>query len=231
MLDITDFNVTVWLQKEMRGMLEEEIARACLVGDGRSVSSNDKINAQNIRPIWTDAELYTIAAQVSLPATATEDQKAKEFIRRCIKARKSYKGSGNPTLYTTDDMLTDCLLLTDSTGRDIYESIEKLATKLRVKEIVTVPVMENLTRTVDSKVRTLLGIMVNPVDYNIGTDRGCSMTMFNNFAINYNAEKYLMEIRCSCALTVTYSAIVLASVVSGVYLVLISRMKMLWSQD
>ena len=206
-IDITDFDVVAWLKSEMRLMLDEEIARAILVGDGRLSSSDDKINESNIRPIWTDEDLYTIKALVSVAAGADEDTKAKAFIRAAIKARKDYKGSGNPTLFTTEDVLTDCLLMEDGMGRIIYESPEKLANVLRVKEIVTVPVMENLTRTVDTKTHELMGIIVNLADYNVGADKGGAINMFDDFDIDYNQQKYLIETRCSGALIKPYSAI------------------------
>ena len=206
-IDITDFDVVAWLKSEMRLMLDEEIARAILVGDGRLSSSDDKINESNIRPIWTDEDLYTIKALVSVAAGADEDTKAKAFIRAAIKARKDYKGSGNPTLFTTEDVLTDCLLMEDGMGRIIYESPEKLANVLRVKEIVTVPVMENLTREVESKTRELMGIIVNLADYNVGADKGGAINMFDDFDIDYNQQKYLIETRCSGALIKPYSAI------------------------
>ncbi len=207
-VDITDFDVVAWLKSEMRMMLDEEIARAILVGDGRLSSSDDKINEQNIRPIWKDDDLYTIKAPVEVASNATSDQKAKEFIRTVIKARKNYKGSGEPTLYTTEDVLTDCLLMEDTTGRVIYDSVDKLATALRVKEIVTVPVMEGLSRT-DSEGNTLnlMGLIVNLADYNVGADKGGAVNMFDDFDIDYNAQKYLIETRCSGALIKPYSAI------------------------
>ncbi len=208
-VDITDFDVVAWLKSEMRVMLDEEIARAALVGDGRLSSSDDKINEQNIRPIWTDADLYTIKAPVTVAADATADQKAKAFIRAAIKSRKNYKGSGEPTLYTTEDVLTDCLLMEDTTGRVIYDSVSKLATALRVKEIVTVPVMENLSRVDDGTTYGLMGIIVNLMDYNIGADKGGAVNMFDDFDIDYNAQKYLIETRCSGALIKPYSAIAL----------------------
>ena len=208
-IDITDFDVVAWLKSEMRMMLDEEIARAALVGDGRLNSSDDKINEQNIRPIWTDADLYTIKAPVVVAANATADQKAKAFIRSAIKSRKNYKGSGEPTLYTTEDVLTDCLLMEDTTGRIIYDSVTKLATALRVKEIVTVPIMEDLSRTVEGKELGLMGIIVNLSDYNIGADKGGAVNMFDDFDIDYNAQKYLIETRCSGALIKPYSAIAL----------------------
>ena len=212
-IDIVDFDVVAWLKREMRVMLDEEIARAALVGDGRVSSSDDKIDPIHIRPIWTDDDFYTIKQTVSVASSDNESTIAKNFIKQCIKARKNYKGSGNPTLYTTEDMLTDMLLLEDTTGRVIYESTAKLATTLRVKEIITVPVMENLTRTDDqSKVHTLLGIIVNPYDYTIGADKGGAVNMFDDFDIDYNQQKYLIETRCSGALTLPYSAIAVEKV-------------------
>lgn len=209
-VDITDFDVVAWLKTEMRMMLDEEIARAVLVGDGRLSSSDDKINEQNIRPIWKDEDLYTVKAEVGAAATDTADKKAKEFIRSVIKSRKDYKGSGNPTLFTTEDVVTDCLLLEDSTGRIIYDSVEKLATALRVKEIVTVPVLEGLSRTNSGGDKfDLMGIVVNLVDYNIGADKGGAINMFDDFDIDYNQQKYLIETRCSGALVKPYSAIAL----------------------
>ena len=211
-IDITDFDVVAWLKSEMRLMLDEEIARAILVGDGRLSSSDDKINESNIRPIWTDEDLYTIKALVSVAAGADEDTKAKAFIRAAIKSRKEYKGSGNPTLFTTEDVLTDCLLMEDGMGRIIYDSPEKLANVLRVKEIVTVPVMENLTRTVDTKTHELMGLIVNLDDYNVGADKGGAINMFDDFDIDYNQQKYLIETRCSGALIKPYSAIAIEMV-------------------
>lgn len=205
-VDITDFDVVAWLKSEMRMMLDEELARAYLIGDGRLASSDDKINEQNIRPILKDEELYTIQATVSVQSSATEDDKAREFIRTAIKARKNYKGSGQPTLYTTEDILTDCLLLTDTTGRDLYTDVAQLAKKLRVKEIVTVPVMEGVN---GKNGGALMGIIVNLADYNVGADRGGAVNMFDDFDIDYNQQKYLIETRCSGALIKPYSAIAL----------------------
>ena len=210
MIDITDFDVVAWLKSEMRIMLDEEIARAVLVGDGRLASSDDKIKEDNIRPIWKDADLYTIKYTIDTTMSATGSEKAKAFIVGAIKARKDYRGSGEPTLFTTEDVVTDCLLLEDTTGRLIYDSIEKLATTLRVKEIVTVPVMEGLSRTnSNGDTCNLMGIIVNLADYNIGADKGGSINMFDDFDIDYNQQKYLIETRCSGALTKPYSAIAL----------------------
>ena len=210
-IDITDFDIITWLKSEMRQMLDEEIARAAIVGDGRLASSDDKINEQNIRPVWTDSDLFTIKAAFSVSAGATDDDKAKAFIRACIKSRKDYKGSGNPILFTTEDIVTNCLLLTDANGRDLYDSIDKLATKLRVRKIVTVPVMEGLTRTGtgddSSSKYELYGLIINPADYNMGADKGGAINMFDDFDIDYNQQKYLIETRCSGALIRPYSAI------------------------
>lgn len=218
-VDIVDFDVISWLKTEMRMMLDEEIARAILVGDGRLSSSDDKINEQNIRPIWTDADLYTIRTQNEVKADMTADDKAKAFIRSAVKARKNYKGSGSPALYTTEDMLTDCLLLEDKNGRVIYDSVDKLKATLRVRDIITVPVMEGLKRTGGSGDNTytgkdiaLTGIIVNLDDYNIGADKGGAVNMFDDFDIDYNAMKYLIETRCSGALIKPYSAIVIEEV-------------------
>ena len=205
-IDITDFDVIAWLKSEMRMMLDEEIARAILIGDGRLESSDDKISTQSIRPIASDADLYTVKKQVDVAHGATADDKAKAFIKAAIKARKDYKGSGDPTLYTTEDMLTDCLLLEDTMGHLLYESIAKLANVLRVKDIVTVPVMEGAK---GAKGGDLMGIIVNLTDYNVGADKGGAVNMFDDFDIDYNQQKYLIETRCSGALTKPYSAIAL----------------------
>ena len=215
-VDITTMDVVAWVKTEMRMMLDEEIARAILVGDGRLNSSDDKINPLNIRPIWTDEDLFTIKYGVTLAANATDDAKAKAIIRAAVKSRKDYRGSGNPVLFTTDDLLTDMLLLEDSTGRIIYDSEAKLATAMRVSKIVTVPVMENLTRTDDSnKTRTLAGIIVNLTDYNVGADKGGAVNMFDDFDIDYNGQKYLIETRCSGALTKPFSAIALETIAAS----------------
>ena len=206
-IDITDFDVIAWLKAEMRMMLDEEIARAILVGDGRLASSDDKISEDKIRPIWKDSDLYTVKAMIEAEPTANADDKAKAFIRAAIKSRKNYKGSGNPKLFTTEDVVTDCLLLEDNNGRRIYESVAALATALRVSEIVTVPVMEGLTRNGQSKKVELMGIIVNLNDYNVGADKGGAVNMFDDFDIDYNQQKYLIETRCSGALTKPYSAV------------------------
>lgn len=205
-IDITDFDVVAWLKSEMRMMLDEEIARAILIGDGRLGSSEDKINETNIRPVISDDDLYTIKKLVTVKTTATDDEKAKAFIRQAIKARKDYRGSGEPTLYTTEDVLTNCLLMEDTTGRVIYDTQEKLKNVLRVKDIVIVPVMENVN---GKNGKPLMGVIVNLADYNVGADKGGAVNMFDDFDIDYNQQKYLIETRCSGALIKPYSAITL----------------------
>lgn len=214
-IDIADFDVVAWIKGEMRFMLDEELARAILVGDGRDASDEDKIDELNVRPIWTDADLYTIKALLTLPASTTPDQKAKAFIRACVKARKTYKGSGQPTLFTTEDMLTDMLLLEDLNGRIIYDSESKLATALRVSKIVTVPVLEGLTREVSGVTHNLDGIIVNLNDYNVGADKGGAVNMFDDFDIDYNKYTYLIETRISGAMIKPFSAIAIESVVDN----------------
>lgn len=205
-VDITDFDVVAWLKSEMRMMLDEEIARAILLGDGRPTSSDDKINEQNIRPIVSDADLYTIKKQVDVAKGATDDVKAKALIKAAVKARKEYKGSGNPTLFTTEDMLTDCLLLEDGIGHRLYKNEGEVAAAMRVSNIVTVPVMEGVK---GPKGGDLMGVIVNLTDYNVGADKGGAVNMFDDFDIDYNQQKYLIETRCSGALTKPYSAIAL----------------------
>lgn len=203
-VDITDFDVVAWIKSEMRMMLNEEIARAILIGDGRLTSSDDKIPEDHIRPVAFDSELYTVPIEVTVAAQATDDDKAKAIIRSIIKGRKEYKGSGNPVMYTTEDVLTDMLLMEDKMGRVVYDSVTKLATALRVREIVTVPVMEGLK---DSQGNAVIAVIVNLADYNVGADRGGEVNMFDDFDIDYNAMKYLIETRCSGALTKPYSAL------------------------
>lgn len=202
-IDITDFDVVAWIKGEMRGQLDEELARAALIGDGRLTSEDDHISEDHIRPIYNDADLFTIKVGLNLTGTPTEDEIAKAFIRKVIRARKNYRGSGSPSLFTTEDMLTMMLLLEDDIGHTLYADEAALARKLRVKEIITVPVMEDFA--VDGK--NLLGIIVNMADYNFGADKGGAVNMFDDFDIDYNQQKYLIETRCSGALTVPYSAI------------------------
>ena len=208
-IDITDFDVVTWLKGEMRGQLNKELALAMLLGDGRNVSDDNKINEQNIRPIVSDDNLYTIKYEIKSGrdykntgnSASDNDSLYKGIIRGAIKSRKEYKGSGKPTFFTTEDILTDLLLIEDQNGRVIYDSIEKLATAMRVSKIVTVPEMESRT--------DIYGIIVNFNDYTAGADKGGHVGMFDDFDIDYNQMKYLMETRMSGALTVPYSAIVL----------------------
>ena len=213
LVDIVDFDVVSWIKQEMRMMLNEEIARAILVGDGRNSSSTDKINEQNIRPIWTDEDVYTVKASVKIQKATTDSEKAEAFIKACIKSRKSYKGTGNPDMFMSEDMLTDCLLLEDKNGRVIYETIEKLATALRVRRIIPVPIMEDLSRVSGANTHLLGGIYVNLTDYNVGADKGGAVSMFDDFDIDYNAQKYLIETRCSGALIKPYSAVAIEFVI------------------
>jgi hypothetical protein len=214
--DIIDFDVVAWIKAEMRIMLDEEIARAILVGDGRLPDDEDKIREANIRPIWNDDDLYSIKAAVEVAADADEDTIANAMIRKAIKARKDYKGSGNPVLYTTESQLADMLLLEDGIGRLKY-TLDTLKQALRVSNIVTVPVMENLVRTFTvteegqqvTKSRPLLGIIVNLRDYNVGADKGGAVNLFDDFDINFNQQIYLIETRCSGALVKPFSAIIL----------------------
>ena len=208
-VDITDFDVVAWIKEEMRFMLNEEIARAILIGDGRLASSDDKIKEDHIRPIVNDAALYTIQKSYDVK-DLTDSVRIKEFMRSAVKARKDYKGSGSPTLYTTEDMLTDMLLLEDNQGRLLFDSVEKIKAYLRVSDIVTVPPMENYSYEVDHKKCNLDGIIVNLNDYNVGADKGGAVSMFDDFDIDYNRQKYLIETRCSGALTKPYSAIAIS---------------------
>ena len=207
LIDITEFDAVANIKTEMRWMLNEELARAMLLGDGRSAASPDKIDETKIRPVWTDDDLFTIKKTLNVSATPSENEIASTFIRTAIKARKQYKGSGNPVLFTTEDMLSNMLLLTDEVGRDLYDSIDKLKTKLRVADIITVPVMENQHREDHGVEKTLLGIFVNFRDYNVGADKGGAISMFDDFDIDYNQQKYLIETRCSGALVKPFSAI------------------------
>ena len=206
-LDITDFDVVAFVKKEMRMMLEEEIARAILVGDGRLPDSDDKIMETHIRSIANEEELYAIHHNVVVEDKSDAEAKAKAMIRESLRARKDYKGSGEPTLFCSESVLTEMLLLEDANGRVIYDSVAKLATAMRVKEIVTVPVMEGAQNL--AKTKNVLGIIVNLRDYNVGADKGGQVSMFEDFDIDYNAQKYLIETRCSGALIKPFSAIVL----------------------
>lgn len=204
-IDITDFNVVSLIKQELRLKLDEEIARVILIGDGRSNVDNDKIDEECIRPIYNDEDLYTVKIDI----TGTGDIND-EIINEVIKNRKKYKGSGSPTLFTTEDVVSGFLLLKDNNGRRIYSSIGEIATLLRVNNIVTVPHMEGLVRT-DSKGKkyNVYGIIVNLRDYSVGTNAGGQVSMFDDFDIDYNQQKYLLETRLSGALTVPFSAMVI----------------------
>lgn len=208
-IDIVDFDVIAWIKGEMRGQLDEEIARAGLIGDGRLASDDDKISEDHIRPIATDVPLFTIRATVD--PGKNEQEMAKNFIVAAIKARKDYKGSGNPILFTTEDVLTAMLLIEDGIGHFLYESEQQLCTRLRVSRIITVEVMEGFhVDTTDFDQETgveLLGIIVNPADYSYGADKGGAVALFDDFDIDVNQMKYLIETRCSGALTKPFSAI------------------------
>lgn len=211
-LDITEFNILPWMKREVRMMLDEELARAFLIGDGRDPvdEANDKIDEECIRPIWKMEDLFTVKVAINVTDSTTAEERAKAFIKSCIKSRKNYKGSGNPDMFMSEDMLTDCLLIEDTNGRVIYDSVQKLAAALRVREIVPVPVMEGLTRTDDNqKTYELAGIYVNLKDYNVGTDKGGEINFFDDFDIDYNKQKYLMETRCSGTLVKPHSAVAL----------------------
>ena len=212
-LDITDFDVVAWLKSEMRLMLDEELARAYLVGDGRNALSNDKIDEDHIRPIWTDDDLFTIHYTIEVAADADEDTVASDTIRAAIKSRKDYKGSGNPVMFMDEAKIIDMLLLEDGIGNRKYKTRDELATACGVRKIVPVPIFENLSRTVvvdgQEQTRDLVGIIVNMGDYNVGADKGGAVEMFEDFDIDYNQEKYLIETRCSGALTKPFSAIAL----------------------
>lgn len=214
-IDITDFDVVAWIKSEMRVMLNEEIARAILIGDGRASDSEDKIQEQHIRPIITDVPLFNTKVPVTVKNDATDAEIAKTAIDSVILSRKNYKGSGSPILFTTEDWLAKMLLIEDGIGHKLYKSESELATTLRVSRIVTVELLENKTVPVDEKVGTstvttdkpLMGVIVNPTDYNVGADRGGSVELFDDFDIDYNQYIYLIETRISGALIKPYSAL------------------------
>lgn len=216
-IDITDFDVVAWQKREMRKQLDKELALAMLLGDGRNVSDEDKINEQNIRPIISDDDFYTIKYEVKKGRDYTQegnsysdnDSRTKGVIRAALRARKEYKGSGSPTFFTTEDLLADMLLIEDQNGRRIYANENDLATAMRVREIVTVPEMEQ------EAYKDIYGVIVNMNDYTAGADKGGSVNMFDDFDIDFNQMKYLMETRMSGALTVPYSAIVLKKEKAG----------------
>lgn len=203
-IDITSFDVIAWLKSEMRLKLNEEIARAILIGDGRPAASEDKVDENCIRPVFNDADLFTIKVQVSTTGLTAVEDKYKAAIKSILRSRKEYKGAGTPTLFTTEDALTEMLLLEDGIGHTLYADEAALARKLRVSNIVTVPQMEGMK---GAKGGNLFGIIVNLSDYTVGADKGGAVSMFDDFDIDFNAMKYLIETRCSGALTTPYSAI------------------------
>ena len=204
MVDITDFDVVAWLKVEMRGLLNEELARAILIGDGRDVAEEDKINEQNIRPIALDNDNVYIHRGIVNNDVDTDD-----LIDSIIRTRKYYKGTGTPNLYTSTDLLTEMLLIKDTTGRRIYKDVQELASVLRVGRIIEVELMNDAERVVDeTTTNEILAIMVNPRDYTIGADKGGQVALFDDFDIDFNQYKYLIETRCSGALTKPKSAII-----------------------
>ena len=214
-IDITTIDVVAFMKHEMRLKLEEELARAYLIGDGRELDSDDKIKPDHIRPIWGDNELYTINNVISVPADATMAVVAEKFMDEAVMARENYEGSGSVTYFMAENLLTACLLLKDKNGRRIYKDVNEVATAIMAKEIVTVPVMKGKTRNVDGAVRNLLGIGVNLDDYHVGADKGGEVNMFDDFDLNFNKYEYLIETRCSGSLMKPKSAMVIESVVAG----------------
>lgn len=204
-LDITDFDIVVWLKAEMQAMLREEIARAALVGDGRNAEAEDKISPEHIRPIYGDSTVYTIYQSVTDDTLANADG----LVDLAVRARKNYKGSGSPVLYATNDIITMLLLARDKMGRRLYANESELASAMRVSRIVEVPVLENVTRSANSNTMGLLGLIVNPGDYTFGADKGAGESFFDDFDIDFNQYKYLIEARTSGCLTHPYSAIAL----------------------
>lgn len=219
-LDITDFDVVAWLKMEMRGMLEEEIARQILVGDGRAVGNPDRIDPTKIIPIWTDAEMFTINTTIEIGDNDTTNTRADKFIDAAVRAHDDYRGSGSPTMYVDQSVLTDMLLQKDLNGRRIYTSKAELATALLVDDIIPIPVMKGLRRSVTvgegneavTTVHTLMAIVVNLDDYRVGADKGGDVAMFDDFDIDYNQQKYLIETRMSGMLVKPSSAIVIESI-------------------
>lgn len=209
-IDITDFDVVAWLKAEMRMMLDEELARAVLVGDGRSIGDEDKINEQNIRPIYQDDDLYTIHYTVDTSKATDDNEISQILVDSAVRARKEYRGSGNPAFYASTDVINDMLLARDKIGHRLYGNETELAAALRVSKIVEVPILEGIIRTDEEKNKhELLGLIVNLNDYTVGTDRGGEVNFFDDFDIDYNKEKYLLETRFTGTLTKPYSAIAL----------------------
>ena len=205
--DITDFDVVAWIKAEMRVMLDEEIARAILIGDGRLVTDPYKIQENHIRPVVTDVPLFNVTVKVTVPSDATDEEVAKATVKAVVRSRKDYKGSGNPSFWSTADTITEMLLIEDGIGHRMYKTDAELATALRVKDVVEVEPMEGYTVTINGTAYPLIGTTVNLTDYNVGADKGGAVSLFDDFDIDYNQQKYLIETRCSGALTKPYSAI------------------------
>lgn len=202
-IDITSFDVVAWLKQEMRLKLNRELALAYLLGDGRLAASEDKIDENCIRPVFNDSDLFTIKVQCKTTGLTTVEDKYKALIKQILRSRKEYRGSGTPTLFTTEDALTEMLLLEDGIGHPLYADEAALARKLRVKNIVTIPEMEGRK---GAKGGDLVCLIVNLADYTVGADKGGAVSMFDDFDIDFNAQKYLIETRCSGALTTPFSA-------------------------
>ena len=202
-IDITSFDVVAWLKREMRLKLNRELALAYLLGDGRLAASEDKIDENCIRPVFNDSDLFTIKVQCKTTGLTTVEDKYKALIKQILRSRKEYRGSGTPTLFTTEDALTEMLLLEDGIGHPLYADEAALARKLRVKNIVTIPEMEGRK---GAKGGDLVCLIVNLADYTVGADKGGAVSMFDDFDIDFNAQKYLIETRCSGALTTPFSA-------------------------
>ena len=210
--DLEDnFNVLPWIKNEMNMMFREEVARAILIGDGRPSSSDDKIQENHIRPIYNDEDLFTVKVPVEVKSGATEDDIARALIKAMVKARKQYKGTGNPTFFTTEDYLTDCLLIENTLGERLYKSEAEVATAMRASKITTVEPMENKTISITNEGRStsypLMGVLVNLTDYNVGAKNGGKTDFFEDFDIDFNQQKYLYEARMSGALKKPFSAI------------------------
>ena len=206
-IDITDFDVVAWMRAEMRTMLDEELARAILIGDGRQISAEDKIKPDHIRPIWGDDDVYAVHTLLP-PDTLDTTEGVEEFIDTVIKSKKNYKGSGSPVMYVGTDILTKMRLIRDRDGYRRYKTDQELADDLRVSRIVEVELLDNQTREVSGKQRTFGCLIVNLRDYTMGANKGGEVTLFDDFDLNFNKEEYLIETRCCGALTVPSSALV-----------------------
>lgn len=206
-LDVTEFDVIAWIRAEMRVMLNEEIARAILMGDGRDADADDKIQELHVRPVISDVPLFNVVVKIPVPEDATNAEVAEIVVDEIIRARRKWKGTGKPDLWTTDEWVTEMLLIKNKIGDKVYKTEAELATTLRVAEIIPVEPMEGKTVTIDSKEYELLGTIINFADYNVGTDKGGEINSFEDFDIDYNQHKYLIETRFSGALVKPFSAL------------------------